>query len=181
MLLKEVKKIHKSPVEPDTEYGVDAGRYIGVHFNSETKELLKKIARSEKISAPVPSDSMHSTVVYSRDNPVKDYTVQGPLEEPIESEIDSFDIFQSGEGKNCLVAKLNAPELINRHKKARELGASYDYDEYIPHVTLSYDAGDIDSSFLNKLNKKYKGYKLYADEEYEEPINTEWVKTNSPS
>lgn len=181
MLLNEIKKTHKKPVESDEEYGIDGGRYVGMHFTPETKEMLKKIIHDEKIPTAVPDEKMHSTIVYSRDNPVKDYEVSGKLEEPIEAKINSFDVFQSQEGKNCLVAKLHAPDLEDRHNKAKELGASYDYDEYIPHVTLSYDVGDVDDSFIDNLNKKYKGYQIFADEEYDEPLDNTWVKNNATS
>lgn len=176
MLLNEIKNNYKSPVTRDTEYGVDDGRYIGMHFTPETQKHLKDIVDNESLPKPTPPEKLHSTIAYSKDNPISDYTVDGKLEEPIECEIDSFDIFPSQDGTNCLVVKLKAPDLINKHNITRKLGASYDYDEYIPHVTLSYDAGDISSERLEDLNKKYRGTKIYADEEYDEPLKNNWAK-----
>ena len=176
MLLNEIK--HKPPVDTDTEYGIDAGRYVGVHFDEKTKRLLSDIVKGENIKDPTPADKMHSTIVYSKDNKVDGYDVQGKMDEPIEAEINDFDLFNTSDGK-CLVAKLQSDELRNRHNRARELGASYDYDEYIPHVTLSYNANDLGDEDLERLRKKYVGSKLYADEEYEEPIERDWSKKNT--
>lgn len=175
MLLNELKHTHKRPVDTDSEYGMEAGRYIGLHFDDETKNSVQRIVHDEAIPNSVRTDKLHTTITYSRENPVKDYSVNGEFDEPICAEIESFDIFPSQNGKNCLVAKLNCPECISKHEKTRELGASYDYDEYIPHLTLSYDVGDMSADKLEELTKKYKGTKLYANEEYDEPIDDEWT------
>jgi len=176
MLLNEIKHTHRRPVSRDTEYGVDAGRYIGLHFNPESKDLIKRIANDETIPNAVPPEKLHTTITYSKDNDVKDYSVDGQLQKPICAKIDSFDVFPSQEGKNCLVAKLDCPDCIDKHNKTRELGASYDYDDYIPHITLSYDAGDVDMDKLENLTKKYRGMEIYADEEYDEPLKNNWAK-----
>lgn len=176
MLLTEIKNDYKRPVTRDHELGIDGGRYIGMHFTPETQEHLKRIVHDEALPHPTPPEKLHTTITYSKDHSVPDYKVAGNLEEPIEGEIDSFDIFPTKEGNNCLVAKLNCPEFVNRHKATRELGATYDYDEYIPHITLSYDVGDVSPDKLEQLNKKYAGTKVYADQEYEEPIKSNWAK-----
>lgn len=176
MLLREIRNNYKRPVSRDTEYGVDRGRYIGMHFTPETKEHLKRIVHDEALPHPVPDEKLHSTITYSKDNPVADYKVAGKLDDPVEGEIDSFDIFPSQEGNNCLVAKLKCPEFQRRHQMAREMGASYDYDEYIPHITLSYNAGEVSPEKLDSLTQKYKGTRIYADEEYDEPLKDNWAK-----
>lgn len=176
MLLKEIRQNYKRPVSDDAEYGIDAGRYVGMHFTPDTQELLKKIIHDEAVPNAVPCEKMHTTITYSKDNSVPDYQCDGELEEPIEAEIDSFDLFPTAEGKKCLVAKLNCPEFHKRHNLMRDLGASYDYDEYIPHITLSYNAGDLSADKLEMLNKKYRGMRVYANEEYDEPIKNNWAK-----
>jgi patatin-like phospholipase/acyl hydrolase len=47
------------------------------------------------------------------------------------------------------VLELDSPYLHGRFAEAMALGATYDFDEYIPHITLSYNAGDIDIEALN--------------------------------
>ena len=55
MLLKEIKFPVRS-VEKDSELGIDAGKYVGVHFTPETIEAVKKVINSEKIPNPTNPD-----------------------------------------------------------------------------------------------------------------------------
>lgn len=176
MLLIEIRKNYKRPVTRDTEYGIDGGRYIGMHFTPETKEHLQRIIHDEALPHPTPPEKLHTTITYSKDNAVPEYNVAGKLDEPIEAEIDSFDIFPTNDGNNCLVAKLACAEFEKRHNLTRQMGASYDYEQYIPHITLSYNVGDISNEKLEQLNKKYRGTRVYADEEYDEPLIDNWAK-----
>lgn len=178
MLLKELKRFPVRPVDDTGEYGVDAGKYVGIRFTPDTKATLRQIIDTEGVPNPINPEKLHSTVACSRGNNIPGYEVDGKFEEPEEAEIDCFTIFPSQDGKNCLVAKLSAPTLVDRHNKTMQHGANYDYDEYIPHVTLSYDAGEWDESSLDDLTKKYKGIKLLADEEYEEEIREDFGKSS---
>jgi len=171
MLLIELKYPSR-PVERDPEYGMTIGRYIGVRFTPETKKKIAEIVKSEKIPNPLPPKEYHATVVYSRLSPVKNFKVKGNFKNPVEGVITGFKIFESEGGKRCLVATIDCEYLKSRHKLARKLGASHDYDQYIPHITLSYDVGDsLTASDLEKLTKKYKGTKIQLASEYEEPLD----------
>jgi hypothetical protein len=175
MLLKELKRFPKRPVDPDDEYGVDAGRYIGIKFTPDTKEKLRAIIDDEAIPNGIDTEDLHSTVAYSRGSNIPGYEVAGKFEKPIKAEISYFDIFPSQDGKNCLVAKLNSPDLVKMHNKTREHGATFDYDEYKPHVTFSYDVGELMNDDLKRLTDRYKGTKLYGEEEYESEIIDNWT------
>lgn len=49
------------------------------------------------------------------------------------------------EGKKRLVLLLDAPTVVERHKTMmKEHSATYDWDEFIPHVTIAYDIGNFD-------------------------------------
>ena len=65
-------------------------------------------------------------------------------------------IFQSG-------------ELQFRHREMREAGASWDYPSYLPHVTLTYDPGDIDVASI----EPYQGRLIFGPERFE-PIKADW-------
>ena len=179
MLLKELKRFPVRPVDDSGEYGVDTGRYIGIRFTPDTKAKLKRIIDDEGIRNGLDTDDLHSTIAFSRESNIPGYEVAGRFEEPEEAEIKGFTIFPSQDGKNCLVAKLDAPTLVDRHNSTMDHGASYDFDEYIPHVTLSYDAGDLGEDDLKRLTKKYKGEKLLADEEYDSEIEEDFGKSST--
>lgn len=65
-------------------------------------------------------------------------------------------IFQSG-------------DLQFRHREMRDAGASWDYPSFLPHVTLTYDAGDLD---LSKVDA-YQGRLIFGPERFE-PITADW-------
>jgi hypothetical protein len=56
-----------------------------------------------------------------------------------------------------------------RHQGMVEAGASHDYDEYQPHVTLTYDAGDVDLDTI----KPFTGELRFGPELFE-PLDLDW-------
>src|SRR5690554_274481 len=130
MLLKEISKHARRPVTRNSEYGIERGTYVGLHFDEHSKKMVEKIVNDERIPNPIDYEKIHTTLVYSK-KPLPDFEAEGDLEEPIEAEIDEFEIFKSKEGNNVLVAKLKCPNCTERHQNAREQhGATHDYDEY---------------------------------------------------
>lgn len=179
MLLKELK-YPKRPVDNDSELGVSAGRYVGVHFTPDTIEQVKKIIDNEGIPNPIDPDDLHSTIAHSSRSDIPGYEVDGELNEPVEARINNFKIFDTKEGGRCLVAALDSDYLHAKHKKTIDHGASYDFDEYIPHVTLSYNVGgDWDEENLKKLTNKYGGMRLTISDEYDQELDPNWVKNRS--
>lgn len=49
---------------------------------------------------------------------------------------------------DAVVLTFEAPPLTNRWKEFRSMGASWDWPSYQPHVTISYNAGDMDVSAI---------------------------------
>lgn len=148
----------------DSQYGT----FVGVKFDPETCEMLRKFAEDNDIPNPVPSDDYHCTVIYSKKY-LPNMKAQGKLDDDIVANPKDFDLF--GEDKDSLVLKLDAPDLVKRHKDLmKEHGATYDFDEYIPHVTLSYDAPDFD---LDDLDPDDLGT-LVVVEEYSEDIDPDF-------
>lgn len=178
MLLKELK-FPKRPIDTDPELGVSAGKYVGVHFDQDTIEQVQKILNDEQIPNPISPEDVHSTIAHSKTD-IPDYEPDGEFEEPQEASINGFKIFNTSEGGRCLVATLDSDYLHSRHQKTLDHGATYDFDEYIPHVTLSYNVGDDwDDSNLDKLTNKYGGTRLGISDEYMSDLDPDWVKNRS--
>lgn len=101
-----------------------------------SKARIQQLASILNITNAVAANDLHATVVCSR-TPVpglEDITVADIIHAvPIR-----FDLFDS-DGYKCLVIRLHSLQLQQLHKKTRDMGASYDYDAYHPHITLSYD------------------------------------------
>lgn len=157
-----------------TELGKD-GTYIAVHFSRKTQNDLKALAKELGVDNVVERGKMHCTVVYSR-KPFKDFTIHGKLAEPWQGEPTKLEIFPTQSGARALVLRFDCPELKERHEYFnKEHGATYDYDEYKIHATLSYDVGP-DWQIPKDFNVKDHIDKIEVSEEYYEPLNLDWVK-----
>lgn len=71
--------------------------------------------------------------------------------------------------KGAVVLLFNAAELSWRNMSIREAGASWDYPEYQPHVTITYEGGDVD---LSKV-EPYRGALEFGPEIFAE-LDEDW-------
>ncbi len=133
-----------------------------------------------KIPQRVQSSKLHSTVLYSKKY-LPNYKAQGELETPIIGTPKKFSVWETqpdkdGETANSLVLQYDASELVAHHQKLmKEHGATYDFDEYKPHVTLSYNIGDLD---ISKLDPSNIG-NINIVSEYGEDLDFDWAKNNA--
>lgn len=143
------------------------GTYVGVRYSKDSIAMLKDLQRMYKIPDPTPASKMHTTVLYSR-TPV-DFPVKTDVNETVGRDV-QFHVFNTRDGKRALVLKIKSDYLTSRHELGNELGASYDFPDYIPHITLSYDVGD--KMFSTKPFKLEK--ELVIDTEYYEDLDLNW-------
>lgn len=164
MLLREVRE--------------SKGTYAGVRFNTDTIAAIEKFQNEHGISNPVPLDKLHTTLLYSRKY-LPDYSPAGAYDPPEVGKAKGFDVWESqadesGHKTKCLVMEFDCPGIIARHKKLMKAhDATYDFDEYKPHITLSYDFdGDVNKlpEFTNAIN---------IVEEYGEDLNNDWANDNT--
>lgn len=146
--------------------------YVSVTPDSNTKATIKRIQHQYNIPNPLDTAKIHCTLIYSRtpcDKPIisADSTYNATFK--------SFDIFDTRDGKRCLVIKLTSRDLSARHKALmKEMGASYDFATYIPHITLSYDVGDYD---WQQIKSSTIGNISFGHEKYS-VLNEIWEKEN---
>ena len=124
------------------------GTYVAAKYDETSCHLLSAWMHMWQIPNPVPTDKLHSTVVYSRaplsidkqlffqelieqDHKVRDWRATPT----------GFAFFQSSSScskRDVLVLLLDCPFLYDLHDDLIEMGATHDFDTYEPHVTLSY-------------------------------------------
>lgn len=116
------------------------GSYAGVRFDKRTVNALEKYIKDNNI--PNPNDNWHTTLLYSRKH-LPHYKPDEKYKKPMVGTPMALEVWKSQSGKNVLVVNYSCPTLYQRHHKLmQQHGATYDFDEYKPHVTLSYDVGD---------------------------------------
>jgi len=107
-------------------------------------------AKSNGLETTLDPEDMHVTVVYSRrayasipDNYPEPYGgLAGVWADKVVVRGGSRAIARLGKEGEALVLKIENERLSREHLEHREMGASWDWDTYQPHITLSYQAGE---------------------------------------
>lgn len=146
------------------------GTFAGVRFSEESVEQIMEFIEENDIPNSTPIDELHITLLFSK-VPVPEYKPYGEYKKPLTAVPNGAKLWGQDEEK-ALVITLDCPALERRHKSlmAKHENATYDFDEYIPHVTLSYDAGEFD---IDSLDYEDLG-ELEIVEEYRSDIEPSW-------
>jgi 2'-5' RNA ligase len=157
-----------------------AGLYVSCSYDDATVENLVRWAEQHQIPAAVAGETLHSTVVYSRnlvtqeEIDVLDLNLNVDYGEvcPVDLTPIGFQLFSSQDGtRSILVIVLSAPYLTDLHQRLVAQGATHDFEDYVPHVTMSYNVpSDLDLSSLSLPEFSLRVAGLRA-----EPLNFDWT------
>ena len=145
------------------------GVYVAVKYNQSTGDDLLDFIKKYNIPSTLKAEDFHTTLIYSRkwddiqdlNNNMEDFEIVAYPKE--------LHVFETFNKKRALVIKLDCPYLEERHKYLmKRYGLTYDYDEYIPHITLSYDIGNMEIPRNVKFPKFFR-----IQTEYQEDLNLE--------
>jgi 2'-5' RNA ligase len=127
-----------------TGYG-RTGTYVALVADKATQDRISQFQTDIGIEDGVSGDKLHTTLIYSRR--IHDDMVAQPSE-VYTARHKGYALF--GQEKKALVMLLDAPEVCARHEQLmKDHDATYDFSEYQPHITLSYDVPeDFDVSKL---------------------------------
>lgn len=123
--------------------------FAALYPSEVTAYRMYQWALSRGIENPVPTDKMHVTTMFSR-RPVK-YTPKGMFESSILIDPETYRIERLGSPKSALVLKFDSPQVREFWQAGIDKGASWDYNEFIPHMTLTYDGDDYTDSQITAM------------------------------
>lgn len=119
--------------------------YVCRHLlNSD--ELLRW-AREQGFKAPLAAKDLHVTIAYSRkriDWMAVGEGFQGDSKGELIIKPGGPRVVEPIGSDGAIALKFASSELAWRHMEIREAGASWDHNEYQPHVTITYDGADVD-------------------------------------
>lgn len=150
----------------------DAKRTLYVSRPVTNAAKLIEWARAQGFSSTLAADDLHVTVAFSRDkldwfaapDHFDQIRVPGTSEHPNPRSIERL-----GE-RGAVVLCFADDELTKRWQQFREAGASWNHPEYRPHITITYNPGDVDLSAA----KVYDGPIELGPERFEE-IDLDWA------
>jgi hypothetical protein len=124
-------------------------------------------AKSVGFKTTLPGDDMHVTLAFSK-TPV-DWDALTPESQNVAVEGGGRKIERLGE-QGAVVLRFDSPELTKRWKEICAAGAAWDWPEYKPHVTISYDAVDLDIESV----QIYDGPLDFGPEQFKE-VDLDWA------
>ncbi|MXP42972.1 phage portal protein [Allopontixanthobacter sediminis] len=145
-------------------------RTLYVHRKLLNGADLVKWAKSQGFKVTLPASDMHTTIAFSRQaidwmkvEPIWDHDA-GELKVPAGGArlIEQFD-------GGAVVLLFNSSTLAYRHEVIKRAGASWDHPEYQPHITLTYDPGEVD---LDQV-EPFQGELRFGPEIFEE-LDLDW-------
>jgi len=124
-------------------------------------------AKSQGFDNCLHPDQMHVTIVYSKKK--LDWSTIEPNSNRliIKGGKRSLDIFD----KSAVVLKFQSNKLLDRWEFFREIGASWDYDDYKSHITITYNGLPSGMGVSDII--PYTGDLVFGPEILE-PLNVGW-------
>jgi hypothetical protein len=144
------------------------GTYAAVKFSQDDEDKIVEVLNKLSIQNPINKNDIHCTLLYSRKFLPNYEPIESPDEWAYPKELIVWDTFDK---KRALVLKLDCEYLVKRHRKLMdEHKATWDFPEYHPHITLSYDIGDNEIPNLKDFN--FKEFHIIG--EYKEDLQLDW-------
>lgn len=131
-------------------------------------------AKAQGFESTVPADDLHVTVLFSRAH--VDWLKMGsPWEQNDKGELrvppGGARVVEPLGDKGAIVLLFNSSALAWRHEDMVKNGASHDFSDYQPHVTITYAGSDVDLEAV----EPYRGELVFGPEIFEE-VDDDWSK-----
>lgn len=117
------------------------GTYVSLNLSKESKALLDNFVEMNLgLTERVDPSTYHITIIYSRTPvPSAENYMDMPSSLPVEALATGYEVFPTKNDGHCLVMRLTCPYATKLNSELVKQGATSDYDEYKPHLTLAYD------------------------------------------
>lgn len=137
------------------------GTYSSFQLSDNTSKKLHNWLEKYKIENLVEIDKYHVTVTYSR-KAVPEISKLNP-KLPIKVKAIGWDIF----GDDLLVLKLDSTKLGAVYDANIDMGATSDYDEYIPHISVA-------ANYTGELPKEVPAFLIVLEEYIVEELDLDY-------
>lgn len=139
-----------------------------VHRKVLNGDDIHQWAKAQGFEHALPKDELHVTLAFSK-TPFDTSKLQ-PQKNVIEVPPDDADRSVEALGdKGAVALRFQHPHLEQRHQEIRNAGASHDFPTYKPHMTVTWNSGNLDP----KTVTPYTGA-IHLGPEVFAPIDDEW-------
>lgn len=117
-------------------------------------------ARKQGFKTTLPAEDLHVTVAYSQEPMVGADMARTP--KSVVAAGGEREVKPLG-GEGAVVLAFSSPQMSERWQDYKDAGASWDYEGYQPHITLTYDGAGVDLASV----RPYKGAIILGPEKQE--------------
>lgn len=145
------------------------GTYAGVRFSPKTRDALSKYTTDNNIPHALDPNKLHTTLLYSRRH-LPNYQPAGRYDPLLSGTPTHLEKWPSQPDENgnvsmCLVLRYDCPELVDRHHDLMDNHeAIFDFSEFKPHITLSYDVGGLKCADLPPFEEELEIAEEYGED-----------------
>lgn len=154
-----------------------SGTYAACRYDDHSRAVLEEWTSLWSIPEPTDPGDYHTTIIYSR-VPIAPEMQKNLNQQELKKMnwrflIDRFEVFPTKLGSDSLVGILDASPLVELHNLLIRAGATHDFPDYIPHITLTYNLP------INFNWKEIVPPPVYfiPSEVYFEPLDLNWKET----
>lgn len=172
---REVPEEETEPTEPQQQLGDAAPRTLYVSRKVTNAAEILAWAKEQGFASTQPADELHVTIAFSREKidwMKVGQTWSGDRDGTLTIPAGGARIVEHLGDKGAVVLLFNSSELSWRHEDIKRAGASWDYESYQPHITITYQKGDLD---LRQV-EPYRGAIEFGPEIFEEVVE-DWEKS----
>lgn len=117
------------------------GTYVSLEMAQESKDMLDNFVEMNLgLTERVDKKTYHITVIYSRTPvPSAEQLLHMNTSIPVEAQPVGYEIFPTKNDGYCLVMRIICPYATRINSQLSAAGATSDYTDYKPHITIAYD------------------------------------------
>lgn len=152
------------------------GTYVAMDLSKESKALLDNFVEMNLgLTERVNPASYHITVIYSRTPvPSAENYLDMPSPLPVEAMATGYEVFPTKSDGQCLVMRLVCPYATRLNSELTIAGATSDYDQYKPHLTIAYNISQV----INPNHLPIPQFQLIFDKLTVDPLDPLFVPEN---
>lgn len=148
--------------------------YCALKPSGRDARVIEAVMQSIGLVDIIPSGELHMTLMYDKSNPISDNavkTIGKPTKKYFAVPVDVKML-----GGDSLVIEFESDLISERHHEL-SLFMTHSYDDFIPHVSIKYDATERDFALLTAFKEAIFSTLpvVTFSEEYFEPVKEEEV------
>lgn len=150
------------------------GTYVSMDLSEQSRELIDHFVEMNLgLTERVDKSTYHITVIYSR-APVPSAEQYAGYGNDQPARVTGYEVFPTKSDGKCLVLRLECPFATLLNKQLTAQGATSDYPEYKPHMTIAYNI----TQEIVPHTLPLPEFNLYFDPVKVEPLDPEFIPKN---